>query len=294
MKKLVAFLFFLVFITTETVIGQKITGRPCADPDQFRDISGMREIILKDGIYYDNLRRSYAEAINYGIGKNVVSSSKDGIEYVLENTKMLDANFIVASDYENGVRYGNSIGFTSLLGQPSDKWAAFSFEGTDYVYAKASCMNPQKPKVRGIYKSKKIDDGFGFVQQDLFLPNRETPFIPSVVVKQVDDYQLPPSLVFETTTVRTKTWFGRKWPIIAGVLVASATTTYFLTRGGHSSYVEPRSMPGGIPTLPVVDPLNPVVPPVTPGLPSDPRTMPGGLGGFNFHGGGGGVVLVRF
>jgi len=44
--------------------------------------------------------------------------------------------------------------------------------------------------------------------------------------------------------------------------------------------VEPRTMPPGIPTVTPTPgpPTPPPVPPTSPGLPSDPRTMPGGIG----------------
>src|ERR1035437_7774964 len=142
-------IFLLLTLGWVTVNGQ--TGRPCAEYDQNRDISGMKEILVMDGAFYTNLRASYAEAINYCIGKNVVTTSKYGMEYVLENTVLLDVNFIVPGEYLNGVRFGDKVTFTTLTGQPSDKWAAFRYEGQDYVYAKVSCMNPQRIKKMGSF-----------------------------------------------------------------------------------------------------------------------------------------------
>lgn len=145
MRKLVIFL--LLTLGWVTVSGQ--TGRPCAVYDQNRDISGMKEILMMDGTFYINLRISYAEAINYSIGKNVVTASKYGMETILENTVLLDVDFIVPDDYLNGARFGDKVTFTTLTGQPSDKWAAFRYEGVDHVYAKVSCMNPQRIKKMG-------------------------------------------------------------------------------------------------------------------------------------------------
>lgn len=138
-----------IILIVALILGSQIiifaqTGHSCAPFDQKRNISGMKEILERDGIYYDNLRLSYADAVNTAVGENIIQPTKEGMDYVLSNTKFLDETFIVPSDYFNGVRYGDSISFTTLLGQPSDSWAVFNYEGIDYVYAKVSCMNPQK------------------------------------------------------------------------------------------------------------------------------------------------------
>jgi hypothetical protein len=145
---------FLILISS-WLVSKGQTGRPCAEYDQNRDIEGMREILMNDS----SLRASYAEAINYSVGKKIVTGRKYDMEYVIRNTVLLDVNFVITSDYLNGVRYGDNIGFTNLAGQPSDKWAAFRFNGKDYIYAKVSCMNPQKPKVPGFFveEKEKID-----------------------------------------------------------------------------------------------------------------------------------------
>lgn len=122
------------------------TAQPCAILDQNRDISGMRQILMRDGVYYENLRASYAEAINCSVGKRIFSSSKSDMEEILDNTILVDQDFVVPSEYYNGVRNGNNINFTSLAGQPSSSWAAYRYEGVDIIYAKVSCMNPQKAK----------------------------------------------------------------------------------------------------------------------------------------------------
>lgn len=152
MKKTV---IFLLLIATGWSIMNGQTGQPCAKYDQNRDISGMREILMMDGVFYRNLCTSYAEAINYAIGKRVVAPTTGGMECLLKNTILFDNSFVIPSDYENGVRFGDEINFTHLTGQLSDKWAAFRYEGKDYIYAKVSCMNPQKlKKVESPYETK--------------------------------------------------------------------------------------------------------------------------------------------
>ena len=219
MKKLVI-LLLLTLLGWLTVNGQ--TGRPCAEYDQNRDISGMKEILMKDGIFYTNLRASYAEAINYGIGKNVVTTSKYGMEYVLENTILLDVNFIVPDDYLNGVRFGDKVTFTTLKGQPSDKWAAFRYEGVDYVYAKVSCMNSQRIKKMGSFlkikpeptplnlSSVKTDDNWTYVPPKKVYEN------------EVPDLNLTPEKDKEK---KEKKFFGRNlwWEIPVGLLITGGS-----------------------------------------------------------------------
>ena len=82
--------------------------------------------------------------------------------------------------------------------------------------------------------------------------------------------------LFVTKTIRTKTWFGRKWPLVVGTTVVVGVTSYLLSRQGKSTplvAVEPRTMPPGVPSAPI---------PSTPGVPSDPRGMPTGTGGMIF------------
>jgi hypothetical protein len=155
MKKVLIFLILFLYGMVSVIEGKSQTGRPCATYDQSRDISGMKEILMDDETYASNLRIAYAICINRGIGKIIVNGSIEDIEYVLENTVLLDVNFVNISDYENGIRFGDEIKFTNLVGQPSDKWAAFRYNGIDYIYAKVACMNPQRPRVRGVFIEKK-------------------------------------------------------------------------------------------------------------------------------------------
>lgn len=148
MKKLSVVLLFV--LGTIGVFAQK--GKPCVDEyKQDRTLSEMKEILMRDGPYYDNLRISYAEAINNNIGKNIISSDKKGISVLFDNTKFVDHTFVKPNEFENGVRYGDNVRFTNLTGQFSRYWAAMHFCGKDYVYAKVACINPQKAKIPGVY-----------------------------------------------------------------------------------------------------------------------------------------------
>lgn len=127
-------------------------GQSCAPYNQNRTLSEMKEILMRDGTYYDNLRIKYAEAINYNIGKNVISSDKEGIRILLENTDFIDSTFVRPEKFQNGVKYGDNVRFTNLLGQPSLYWAAMHYCGNQYIFAKVACINPQKSKKPGVYQ----------------------------------------------------------------------------------------------------------------------------------------------
>ena len=267
MRKLVI-LLLLTLLGWLTVNGQ--TGRPCAEYDQNRDISGMKEILMMDGAFYTNLRTSYAEAINYGIGKNVVTTSKYGMEYVLENTILLDVNFIVPDDYLNGVRFGDKVTFTTLKGQPSDKWAAFRYEGVDYVYAKVSCMNPQRIKKMGSLlkiKPESIPSNLSSVKTDdnwVFTPPKKE------YVNEVPDL----NLILPTKEKKFK-W--KPVLIVGGITVGLAGVGYGIYSLFHH---HDNGGPGGAPSttdhkrpIPVITP--PVVVPV-PGGPGGAPPSPGG------------------
>lgn len=271
MRKLVFFLL-LAALGWSAINGQ--TGRPCAEYDQNRDVSGMKEILMMDGTFYTNLRTSYAEAINYGIGKNVVTTSKYGMEYVLENTVLLDVNFIVPGDYLNGVRFGDKVTFTTLTGQPSDKWAAFRYEGVDYVYAKVSCMNPQRIKKIGSFLKIKS----------------ESEPITFSTSKQEDWSFSSPRKIYEERTVdlnlfksveKEKKFKWKPVLIVGGVVVVVPVTAYGIYSLLHHHH--DNGVPGGASSttdherpVPVITPPVVVPVPVVPGGPGGAPASPNG------------------
>ena len=146
--KNVRFLFFVVLVGLQNVLAQK--GEPCATPNQNRTLQEVGEILMKDGVYYDSLRKAYAEAVNYNIGRGIITSDKKGMLMLLRGSKLMDQSFIVPSEFYNGVRYGDKVIFTTLLGSPSNYWLVFESEGVDYPYGRVVCMNPQKKRVKYI------------------------------------------------------------------------------------------------------------------------------------------------
>jgi hypothetical protein len=216
---------------------QKVTGQPCAKLDQQRGITGMQEILNQDGEYAKNLRTAYADAINTGIGERLVGNTKDWMIYILKNTVFVDASFVVPSDYYNGVKYGDTVSYTNLLGQPSDKWAAFTYLGKQYIYAKVSCMNPQKVKVAGIFSEPKKpntttvttthNNGWSPVYHPAFTPRDTTPpvIFPHKIVK------------------KSKWWIG---PVVGVAAVGVGYGAYELFHKAPAS--TPTGGPGGAPS----------------------------------------------
>lgn len=235
MKKVILFVILIIGYCSVS-IGQT-TGRPCAEYDNYRDILDMKQILMSDGNYYQCLRNAYAEAINRGVGKNVVTSTKEGMNYILDNTVLVDVDFVVPSDYYNGVRYGDNIKWTTLTGQPSDKWAAFSYEGVEYVYAKPSCMNPQKPKKPGIYVKENTEP-----KPDLNLSasKDEWKYIEPQKTAQPTPYIPPVNVPKEGKKIK----IGYIVIPLAAILVGTAT--YFLLQKSNDH-------PGGAPVIPPVD-----------------------------------------
>lgn len=255
-------------------------GKPCVDQyKQDRTLSEMREILMRDGPYYDNLRMAYAEAINYNIGKMVIYSSKKGISDLFDNTIFVDSTFVNPAEFQNGVRYGNTVRFTNLTGQPSEYYAAMHFCGKDYIYAKVACINPQKAKIRGIFEEEQPKP------MSLPLPNPETGFVPavkdntntsSVVVIEETDKEVDQD---QFKTVIVKTWFGKNWwwvvPAGGAILYSGGSLIAKAIKDNRRiTVIDPRTMPPGLPALEPVQ---------QPGLPADPRSMPSGLSGMNFN-----------
>jgi len=169
MKKVVFLLVVVLLVGFRAVVfGQK--GMPCAIIKQDRTIVEVRQILLSDGPYYDNLRSAYAEAINHNVGKNIITPDKEGMIHFLDNAKLVDSSFVNPEEYKNGVKYGYKVEFTNLTGSKSESWICTTYEGYDYVCGKASCMNPQK--------KKKVE-----VKKEAFNPKPESkpepePYIP--------------------------------------------------------------------------------------------------------------------
>lgn len=265
----------LLVLGASGVFAQK--GQPCASYKQDRTLSEMREILMMDGPYYDNLRIAYAEAINYNIGKMVIYSSKKGISDLFDNTIFLDSTFVNPTEFQNGVRYGNTMRFTNLAGQPSEYYAAMHFCGKDYIYAKVACINPQKAKKRGIFEEETQ------VQKSIPLPDPETGFISTVK----DNTNASSFVVVENTdkevdqeqfqNVIVTTWFGKNWwwVVPAGGIVL--TSGYLIIKDAMKTEVvviDPRSMPPGLSDKETEQ---------NPGLDSDSRSMPSGLSGMNHN-----------
>jgi hypothetical protein len=144
MKKIILFLAF-VLMEFGCLAAEK--REPCAILDQNRTLSQVREILMKDGLFYDQLRVAYADVYNRLTGKNI-PATKNGMEMMLQKTVLVHKSFVVPSEYENGVKVGDHVEFTDLIGSESEYWlAAVDDNGRIIdVFGKASCLNPQRKK----------------------------------------------------------------------------------------------------------------------------------------------------
>lgn len=144
MKKII--LLALVLITGLECFAS-LRREPCAKINQSRTITEAKSFLLQNGVYFDNLRFAYAESYNRVTGKNV-PATKDGMETIFEHTTFVHKSFVNPDEYENGVKIGDEVQFTNLVGAESDYWlAATDDDGKALgIFAKASCLNPQRKK----------------------------------------------------------------------------------------------------------------------------------------------------
>ena len=217
MKNTILFLILTTGWLVSKADDNRASGQPCAAIDDQRGISGMKEILLKKGDYYDNLRTAYADAVNYAVGRTVITADSAGMEYLLQNTKLFDASFIVPAEYENGVRYDNDVRFTNLIGQSCGKWAAFELDGVDYPYSKPCCMNPQKRKAKPNLEKKSQDEikkpDENFFKKPVDREEFARPQVDPLLLKSVNTQT--------TTVVQPKKHHGFWWWFWKGVIVCA-------------------------------------------------------------------------
>jgi hypothetical protein len=145
MKKVVVILT-LVLITGLGCFASE-RREPCAKINQSRTITEAKSFLLQNGVYFDNLRSAYAESYNRVTGKNV-PATKDGMEIIFQSTVLVHKSFVRPDEYENGVKVGNEVRFTNLVGAESDYWLAATDHNGNLlgVFGKVACMNPQRKK----------------------------------------------------------------------------------------------------------------------------------------------------
>ncbi len=126
---------------------QKQQAEPCLPYKPTRTIAELHTELTKSGEFYDNLRQSYVDIINAGLAEEKLNLrvKTSNLGWVLDSSVIVDETFINTSDYENGLKNGNKIGFTNLQGQKS-KYLAFKYKGHYIVFAKIACGNPYRKK----------------------------------------------------------------------------------------------------------------------------------------------------
>lgn len=121
---------------------------PCAPYDNERTLPEVVEYITSDGVYWDNYRYELARVYN-SIATHRVSATKDGIREMIDNHCVLvEGSFVNPEDYENGVKVGDHILYTDLLGRESKYWLAAVDDNGNIidVFMKVNCLNIQKRK----------------------------------------------------------------------------------------------------------------------------------------------------
>ena len=97
MKKRMFLLMMVAIVTSQTVLCQA-KGDVCAPLNQNRTLAEMGEFLMKDGVYFENLRASFAEAVSFSID-STISSDKEGVMYILRNTVFIDQDFVIPGHY---------------------------------------------------------------------------------------------------------------------------------------------------------------------------------------------------
>lgn len=213
---------------------------------------------------------------NMYLGEDKILSALDHVIYERRN---LNYTFENSRNILNQVKFYPDFGFDGMV-------ATFKYGKCSLVVFKTRCMNLLKCRIDVVQqveiKPEIVPDRFVPAERD------QNQYAWTKITKQEEFVN--PNL-FITKTIRTKTWVGRHVVPIVIAFVATSATIYVVANRDHHHdvtppVIEPRTMPPGIPAVPVVP---------TPGVPSDPRTMPSGTGFVphtNF--GGGGITVFRF
>lgn len=267
MKKGLFFVALLVALSAIKVTGQVGPVFPYTSPSK----EALKSLAKKESAKGETYRNYLVKIINIGLRDTTLRVDARYVDFIFEHIYLEEVNL------EDGAFKNSGYDPTANQMHPSlghkigwgFQWV-FRVGTFTIVIIKRDCGNIlEVPVIR-----RKI--------VEIPPPNITERFIPAEkdqnqyawtkITKQDQlDFVNPNSNLFVTQTIRTKTWFGRNWGYIAGIVGASALTTggiiWYNNRNHHIAVIEPRTMPPGIPAKPS-----------TPGLPSDPRNMPPGTG----------------
>lgn len=253
---------------------------PPIQPYQENDysISQVKEFAMASTDLSSSWRVELLAIVNKGLadaGENMVLSESNInwiLDHVVYESRKL-TNFENSRNIFNKVSFYPDKNYEGMVG-------VFKYGKCDLVIYKSRCMNLLKVSVQIIVQTPPQTPVSPFVLERFVPAERDQNQYAYTMIKKTPEEFITPNLNLTSfKTIKTKTWFGRKWPWFVGTAVVGGVTSYLLLKQGRFTplAIEPRTMPPGIPAKPS-----------TPGLPSDPRNMPGGTGmsfgaGFSFR-----------
>ena len=242
-------------------------------------------LALSETIEGSVYRNYLVDKINLGLRDTTLRVSNSNISSIFDHL-FLEEVYLEEGSYDNSGYDPSKKRMNPSLGH---KWTGFAWVfriGTyTIILIKEDCGN-----ILTVQVIRKVI----FVPQPRPEPRPEPSPIPDwrtyQAPRKVYPNQAPLIPVFVPIVFKQRTWVGKHIvPIVIAFVATSATIYVVANHDRHHDVipptVEPRTMPPGIPAVPVVP---------TPGVPSDPRTMPPGTGFVPHTNFGGGITIFRF
>jgi hypothetical protein len=262
---------------------------PPIQPYQENDysLSQVKRFAMAQTELSSSWRREFLSIVNDGLaqagesmylGEDKILSALDHVIYERRN---LNYTFENSRNILNQVKFYPDFGFDGMV-------ATFKYGKCSLVVFKTRCMNLLKCRIDVVQQVEIKPEP---KPEPVVIPQPTQPaWSFQSARKVVSEEKIIPDFTFIKQEKKRRTWAGRNIVPIIVTFVATSTTIYVVANRDHHHEVtppviDPRTMPPGIPSKPVVP---------TPGVPADPRTMPPGTSYLPHTNFGGGVTLFRF
>jgi hypothetical protein len=255
---------------------------PPIQPYQENDysLSQVKKFAMAQTELSSSWRREFLSIVNNGLaqagesmylGEDKIFSALDHVVY--ERRKL--TSFENSRNILNQVKFFPDFDFDGMVG-------VFKYGKCSLVVFKTKCINLIKYSIDVVQVEIK--------PEPVVIPQPTQPAWSFQSARKVSGDGVISGSIFIQQEKKQRTWVGKNLVPIIVVFVATTATTYVVaTRDHHHEtpavVIDPRTMPPGIPAVPVVP---------TPGVPADPRTMPPGTSYLPHTNFGGGVTLFRF